>query len=138
MSDRIMERLLRQIDVSECGCWLWTGSRVTWRGQRTYGRIYVGGTGRNALAHRVSYQLFRGPIRHKIDHVCRTQRCVNPDHLRDVPHTENMSFARFDYCKNGHRLTEATTYRHKNGNRTCRACKALTMQRIRAARKESP
>lgn len=48
------------------GCWLWL--RGTAFG---YGQISVGG--KNAFAHRLSYELLRGPIPAglTIDHLCR-------------------------------------------------------------------
>jgi len=62
------------------GCWEWTRS-LTPEG---YGR--VGWIGTSQLAHRVTYELFVGPIPEElqIDHRCRNRKCVNPDHLHAV------------------------------------------------------
>ena len=44
------------------------------------------------LAHRYFYEKHRGPIPEGMepDHLCRNRRCMNPDHLEAVTHTENM------------------------------------------------
>lgn len=75
--------------VPFCGCWIWTGTC----GRNGYGQIARGGThGGKALAHRVAYELFVGPIpdgmhvMHKCDTVC----CVNPDHLKLGTRSDNM------------------------------------------------
>ena len=61
-------------------CWLWTGSKVGGYGQMS-GR---GRRGANPLrAHRVSYELFKGPIPPNafVCHACDVPACVNPAHL---------------------------------------------------------
>lgn len=58
------------------GCWLWTGSWAN-----GYGDILV--NGKVQRAHRVAWQLLRGPIpvgQHVL-HRCDTPPCVNPSHL---------------------------------------------------------
>lgn len=58
------------------GCWLWTGSFMS----KGYGTVKVGGT--RYRAHRVAFELFRGPIGElHVCHECDTPACVNPDHL---------------------------------------------------------
>ena len=69
------------------GCWLWMGT-VTAGGADPYGRFW---NGRMAYAHRVSFELFKGPIPEGlvIDHLCRTPACVRPEHLEAVTPKEN-------------------------------------------------
>ena len=71
------------------GCWLWIGSGNG--GQKPYGRLFDLATGKNELAHRVSYRLFKGeiPAGFQIDHCCRNMQCVNPNHLEAVTMEEN-------------------------------------------------
>lgn len=48
-----------------------------------------------ALAHRLSYELHKGPIPDglQILHSCDVKNCINPDHLRVGTHSENMAEA---------------------------------------------
>lgn len=66
-------------------CWLWAAGL----NRDGYGRFGVSGT--KLGAHRVAYELLRGPIPDglELDHLCRAPCCVNPDHLEPVTHREN-------------------------------------------------
>ncbi len=68
----------RNIAVPMAGCWIWTAS--TWT--NGYGAIRTA-TKYQALAHRVSYELYRGPIPAGlwVLHHCDVRCCVNPAHL---------------------------------------------------------
>lgn len=79
----------KYIPEPNSGCWLWEGRCVG----SGYGSIAEGGTfGRSLLAHRVSYELYIGPIPDGmcILHKCDTKLCVNPDHLRIGSSSDNM------------------------------------------------
>jgi hypothetical protein len=107
-------------------CWQWTGTTNT----KGYGRFNV--SGRQAVAHRVAFEVLVGPIADalQLDHLCRNRGCVNPDHLEPVTRRENIlrgysrsaRLARQTACKRGHLFSEANTYVLPSGWRRCRTC----------------
>lgn len=72
----LAERILARVEVRASGCWIWLGCPTS-----EYGRISIDGVMHGT--HRVLYQVFRGPLSADtvLDHLCRNQKCVNPDHL---------------------------------------------------------
>lgn len=73
-----MERFERAfLGEPNSGCWLW----MKGGGGDGYGCFYYNGE-RN-WAHRVSWELYAGPIPEKVSvlHKCDTPSCVRPDHL---------------------------------------------------------
>ena len=108
LNTRFYRRLV-EIDTLSSGCWLWPGQVLKGYGIIWEGPILAaaaeGRARKKTRAHRVSYELFNGPIPEgmEIDHVCHTndddcpagdaclhRRCVNPDHLEAVSHMENV------------------------------------------------
>ena len=126
------------------GCWVW--QRLVTRGG--YGRMRHGGQMQNA--HRIYYERLRGakPAGKQLDHLCRSPRCVNPDHLEPVTPQENA--LRGDtiaarrraqtHCIRGHEFTDANTI-HRGRNRACRECQRRAVResqrRRRAKRAEA-
>lgn len=113
-------------------CWLWKG-RVKAGNQQGYGALSLWGD--EFTAHRVSYELSKGPIPKglHIDHLCKNRLCVNPAHLEAVPCKVNIlrgesppaRQARQTHCKRGHPFTEATVKRGTGGSRQCRVCVSI-------------
>lgn len=114
------------------GCWLWTGPLD----KGGYGLGHL--DGRRHGAHRVFWMLLRGSIPGDltIDHLCRTPRCVNPDHMELVTMGENVLRGnspsalnrRKTACKRGHPFDSSNTYTPSRGGRACRACHRIREQ----------
>lgn len=136
----IRERLLRWSSPEpNTGCWLWMGVV----GNHGYGVVSFTRKPKTlwALAHRLSYEEFIGPIPKglHIDHLCRVRCCINPQHLEPVTCAENLrrgivttEAARKvmlankaanpkTHCPHGHEFTVENTRIYK-GHRHCRAC----------------
>lgn len=89
---KLTEEELRKFDEL-CGkgkdpddCWLWLG--VPYRYE--YGSFCVGGN--TYRAHRVSLFIFQGHLdsTKMVLHSCNNPPCVNPRHLREGTHQDNM------------------------------------------------
>lgn len=120
-------------------CWLWTASTC---GQG-YGQFFVRkGRSENgkprpfmALAHRVAYELTRGPIPEglTIDHLCKNRLCVNAAHMEAVPIAENVRRATpwsslKTHCPKGHPYDRTDSWVNKKTGkvqtgRRCNRCR---------------
>lgn len=112
-------------------CWEWL------RGEHSrYGRFQTAYG--NESAHRVAWKEIGRPLAddESLDHLCRNTKCVNPDHLENVPHVENVRrglVANKTHCNHGHPLEGPNvTYRKRGEERikTCATC-------LRTARRKS-
>lgn len=121
----------------ETGCWEWSGAKGG--GKLLYGQSSLDGKGQ--LAHRVSYQLFVGPIPDglDLDHTCRNTLCVNPAHLEPKTHRQNVLVgntvaarnAAVTHCPRGHAYDERNTRIQPKGGRACKECGRLAVARWR-------
>lgn len=128
------DRLLaRAIGIIATGCWEWTGA--TARGG--YGSQWW--DGKLHRAHRLSYEVFVGPIPEglTLDHLCRNKACIRPSHLEPVTNDENVKrgfeavVAERQTCGKGHAWTPENTYHNPGGGRRCRACLRIDDKRYR-------
>lgn len=132
LAQRLQERSAIEPNT---GCIIWLGAE-----RRGYGRIWCSDERRNKSAHRVAYELLRGPVPdgHEIDHVCRTRLCVNPEHLEVVTGAENIrrglpfrTYVRTE-CPNGHPY--GNTPAGARGTRRCGVCYRAMIERKRLRR----
>jgi hypothetical protein len=73
----LLDRLMSRVVFGLSDCWHFCGTR----NQGGYGRLTVGG--RMQVVHRLSYELFVGPIADGLFvlHSCDNPSCINPAHL---------------------------------------------------------
>jgi len=133
--DEVAVLFFSRVDVGEPGaCWEWQGPRD----RRGYGRDMRRATSSLAgsgLAHRIAFFLRHGGFtpETELDHTCSNPACVNPDHLEEVSHAENVRRGRagevnaarqraLTRCKRGHPFSSENTYTDHRGHRGCRQC----------------
>lgn len=146
LPERIKSKIKKSADLFHGSpCWVWLAQLS----QVGYGCIKY--EGKKALAHRIIYQLLKGPILHglQLDHLCRVRECVNPAHMEPVTCAENLrrgltsqvAAARErakTHCPYGHPYDEANTYMGKNSagrrGRVCRKCNNISTAKRRRRR----
>lgn len=91
-----IERFWSKIDKTDT-CWLWRSGVIS----TGYGLFFVH-KGNRQLAHRYSFELANGTIPDGmvIDHICHTERCVNPKHLRAASQKQNCENKAGPNCNN--------------------------------------
>ena len=146
--DKFISKVERIPGIS---CWVWAGMTNATSG---YGMLWkVRGKSMQA-AHRVSYELHKGPIPEGmlVCHSCDFRLCVNPDHLWLGTDADNMRDMREKgrgspppirygkdhhcgkktHCPKGHEYSAENTYLYSG--RAGRMCKTCTKARASLAK----
>ncbi len=105
MATALIQKILRRITVGTC--WEFPGFIQS----SGYGcvsqyieKVWCNGRRRSLykihLAHRISYEFFRGPIPSGMDvhHKCFNRLCVKPSHLELVPHKDHHALSSHYGC----------------------------------------
>jgi len=117
--------LIAGLDAGDC--WRWDGTIL----DSGYGQLKV--KGKRFAAHRYSFFIVHGneeTPEYQIDHLCRNKRCVNPNHMEQVPGEVNRSRstissalnAQKTHCIRGH---DNWRVNPKTGWRSCRICERM-------------
>lgn len=128
------------------GCLEYQGAR------HRKGHGYFCFNGKRTYAHRVSFFLANGTWpKLFVIHSCDNPPCVNPAHLREGTHMDNMRDmvkrgrnwnpgAHKTSCPNGHEYSAGNTGIRTTGGRYCRSCQRLwTIRwRLNGKRKKLP
>lgn len=144
LEERFWAKVDRNGPVPECApdlgsCWLWIAA-TTYQGYGVFTVKMADGTWKRQPAHRVSWELFCGPIPKGavLDHLCRVKACIRPEHLDVVDVQTNTlrgvgptsANARKTHCLHGH--SEWMPDGRRDGWRDCRACKRIKNRERRA------
>lgn len=140
-----MTRFWAKVQKTET-CWLWTGATF----RHGDGAFAVGskidGSKRAAHAHKFLWESIHGPVPPglELDHLCRTPRCVRPDHLEPVTHAENIRRGGWAEASGPSLINRGKTHCPRGhvydffwkGERGCQTCRNDQSKTYRARKKQ--
>lgn len=145
ITETVGERIRTSSQVNQVtGCWEWLKGKQS----NGYGMLWDPDARKQVLAHRASYEFFKGVIQSGMvaDHLCRNHGCVNPEHLRVISQRENTlasgsqalakKAVEATHCPRGHSYSgeNLITYTGPNGRiyKRCRVCRQASGRKAMA------
>lgn len=132
------QRFMSKIKKTDT-CWYWTAAKT----KAGYGMYSI--KHKLIYAHRYSYQMFVGELvaNMELDHLCKNRDCVNPEHLEQVTHKENVKrgealphlMAKIEsrrnqqYCVRGHSLLDKSNIYNPPKRPKIRYCRKCIKER---------
>jgi hypothetical protein len=136
----VLERFEQKFMKSDSGCWEWVAAL-----RNGYGAFKYNGKLRGA--HRVSFELYKGPIPLNLNvcHTCDNRKCVNPNHLFLGSYLDNYNDAVLkgrinkdflsSYPRQAATHPNNTTYRNGCRCDACQEVQKVRMQKYRGSLK---
>jgi hypothetical protein len=114
--DKLLEKIMSRILVTNNGCWEWQGAKCG----PGYGEMCIANPEnpkkrRSAMVHRLVYEFLKEPIPEGkvLNHLCNNPPCCNPDHLEAVSPKENLAYMRaLERHSNGEKHSQAIIAGH--------------------------
>lgn len=112
--NELKEWFFNKKDIKENGCWEWNGTI-----NGGYGKLQI--CRKRLLAHRLALELYLDrevPKELEVRHMCHNSICINPLHLQEGTHKENMQdMIDANRQSKGERLSKVLTgIKHKKAN----------------------
>lgn len=139
---KVMDRFWAKVEKrGDDQCWPWTGSK----NERGYGSM--GHCGRLRKATHISYEIANRspfPAGMVARHTCDNPSCVNPAHIipgtlrenaMDMVDRRRHHANRRTECIRGHPLSGDNLIARDGGQRGCRTCQRIRVQRYKLKRK---
>lgn len=122
----IVNRFLEKVNKTE-SCWTWTAAI---RASTGYGVFKIDGITKDA--HRMSYELFKGPIPSGmlVCHMCDNRKCVSPNHIFLGTYKDNYNDAVAKGRAKFHPQKHPSISAYKKRGCRCDGCRRLYAEMI--------